>query len=110
MNAEQKICWLVAEYGIPAERVVNIDDMVLRMVPTTDDGWSETNHKCKQMVDAQSVVMYNHHHVFSTSCWLKWILQLHASFVQRIGCDPICSLEGSHIETAIMCCNGSFHS
>ena len=112
MNAEHKICWLVAENGTPAERVVNIDEMVLRMVPTTDYGWSETNHKCKQMVGAQSVVRCNNHHVFSASCWLMWILQLHATFVPRIRYDPILQFGGlpELKRQSCVCCNGSLQS
>ena len=55
-NLREKIAWLAHTWGIPPARILNLDETSLRLLPSSDSGWSERNEKAKQLVDGKRQV------------------------------------------------------
>ena len=55
-NLRLKILWTRHVNGIPWDRVVNADQIAVRMLPTSDFGWGATGRRCKWLADVKTQI------------------------------------------------------
>ena len=55
-NQRLKIAWLAHTWGIPPTRILNLDETSLRLLPSSDFGWSVRNERAKHLVDGKRQV------------------------------------------------------